>query len=626
LLLFAVVTAAVFRFWQLGGLPPGLYRDEALNGLDALDVLAGKRAIYFPANNGREPTYIYLTALSILLFGRTATAVRLAAAIVGTLTTWVTFQLAKSWFGRGVGLLSAWLWAVTLWPVHLSRIGLRPILMAPWLACLFWLGTIAYRRQRKLLWLLTGLVFGAGFYTYLAFRLTPVLLLSLFLYLLLTGRRQALWPGVLWFGVGAAITLLPLANLVRQQPDLLLGRTGQVSVFNPDVNHGDWVGALGQSLIRAAGMFLWRGDTILRHNPEGRPVFDLFMALPFVAGVVWSFWHWRRKAAAMLLLWLAIMLIPTILAEDAPHFLRAAGLLPAVLLFPALGLGQLWNWQRLPTLGRKLLVIALIGASTMTTVFAYLDYGRQPEVAYLFETSAAEMAQRIRDDGPQTDTFIDERFWNTLPSIPFLVGTQPVTLFAPEVGLPRSPGPRSAIYAWPYGPLDFVPQALTPPALIFAQDGGLAREDLDETASPLYIKYTSETLPDLPETAVNFGDQLLLWQVEVGRLADTDLLVDLYWGTASEVQQELAVFVHVTDAAGVLVGQADAAAAAGRWPRQWWQPGLLVRDRHEISLPEPYDATRHRLQIGVYDAYTRVRLPVLNREGEPVGDAWFYEG
>ena len=88
--------AAGLRFWQLGDIPSGLYRDEATNGLDAVDVLNGQRQgqtpLYFEANNGREPAYIYLAAASIGIVGQTPLAVRLAAAVIGTLTTWFTFK------------------------------------------------------------------------------------------------------------------------------------------------------------------------------------------------------------------------------------------------------------------------------------------------------------------------------------------------------------------------------------------------------------------------------------------------------------------------------------------------------------------------------------------------------
>ncbi|MEJ2748415.1 MAG: glycosyltransferase family 39 protein, partial [Anaerolineae bacterium] len=359
MLLFLLILAAILRFWQLGKLPPGLYRDEAFNGLDALRVLNGQHAIFFPANNGREPAYIYLTALFVGLLGRSALAVRLGAAVTGTLTTLLVYKLAQTWYGRIPAFFAAFTWAVTLWPIHLSRIGLRPILLAPLLAATLWLGTLAYRQQKSWLWLLAGLVYGAAYYTYLAVRFTPVLLLALAVYLMWRGRWRRLWPGVVWFGLGTAVALTPFAILTLQQPDILLGRTGQVSILNTAVNGGHLWSTLWQQTGRALGMFLWRGDTILRHNPAGRPVFDWFMALPFLVGLGWCVKNWRRPAAMALLLWTAVMLGPTILAADTPHFLRASGLLPGVVILPAIGLAQIWQWPRLPQRGRQAAAIFL---------------------------------------------------------------------------------------------------------------------------------------------------------------------------------------------------------------------------------------------------------------------------
>ena len=45
-----------------------------------------------------------------------------------------------------------------------------------------------------------------------------------------------------------------------------------------------------------------------------------------------------RLASLFVLIWLPVMLLPTILAEDSPHFLRAVGVLPVALVVPAIGL------------------------------------------------------------------------------------------------------------------------------------------------------------------------------------------------------------------------------------------------------------------------------------------------
>ena len=55
-----MLLAGVLRLYELGSWPPGLYHDEAYYGLDALRVIGGERPLYFAANNGREPFFIYL--------------------------------------------------------------------------------------------------------------------------------------------------------------------------------------------------------------------------------------------------------------------------------------------------------------------------------------------------------------------------------------------------------------------------------------------------------------------------------------------------------------------------------------------------------------------------------------
>ncbi|MGB4870682.1 MAG: glycosyltransferase family 39 protein [Candidatus Promineifilaceae bacterium] len=624
LLLLIVGTAVFLRFYQLGAQPPGLYRDEAYNGLDALAVLDGRHPLFFPANNGREPAYIYLTAAAIALLGRSATAVRLTAAVVGSLTTLAVYLLGREWFGRRVGWLTAWLWAVTVWSIHLSRIGLRVVLMVPLLALAFWLGTLAYRRQRPWLWLAAGLVYGAGFYTYLAMRFTPLVLLALLLYLLWQKRAARLWPGVVWFALGTAVALLPLALLFFQDPALILGRAGQVSILNPAINGGDLWGTLARQVGRALGLFIWRGDGILRHNPANRPVFDWLLAGPFLLGAAWCVRHWRRPAAMAVLLWVLMMLGPTILAEDTPHFLRAAGVLPAALLLPALGLDWLWNWARLPRLARQGLVIGLLAASLLVSVRDYVNYLRQPDVAFLFETAVTDMAAQINAEPAETAVFVDgERYWQKYPTLPFLVDAARVQLFTAAAGLPPLPE-TAVIYAWPYDGLTAVGQAIHPPALVTADWGALARGDLEPEAYPLYARYSVQPPPDWP-TQATFGDSLALRHVDVETLPSGELQVDLFWEGETAVSPTLTAFVHIVGADG-LIAQSDGRPGAGLWPADWWQAGLLLRDRRRIALPEGAASAPYDIQIGLYDAATTARLPVKNGAGEAVGDVFVWPG
>ncbi len=626
LLLLAVGTAVFLRVYNLASWPPGLYRDEAFNGLDALRVLAGEPAIFFTANNGREPLYITLTALSVALFGRTVLAVRLAAAVVGSLSTLLVYKLGQSWFGRRVGLLAAWLWAITLWPVHLSRLGLRTILLPAVLALAFWLGTEAYRRNQPRWWLAAGVAYGLGFYTYLAIRFTPLLLLALAAFLLWQGRRARLRRGVGWFVLGTAVTLLPLAIFYLQNPDLLLGRADQVSILNSAINHGDFWGTLWRHTWQSLGLFFWRGDTILRHNPAGRPLFDWLMAVPFVLGVIWCLHHWRRPAAAAVLLWTTIMLGVTILAEDAPHFLRAVGILPAAIFLPALGLAWLWRWSQLPQIMRGGLVAVLIAGSLLLTARDYVNYSKQSDTKLLFEATATELAEQLNKEAGGTAVYLDRWFWDEAtqkgwPSIPFLADLEDVIFYRPENGLPpAAPGQPISLYAWPFGDLAFVPRLLADAEVVMVRNGRLARGDLEPEPYPLYVRYASSAAAGL-EQPVNFGDAFLLQSWAITLLNEQTVQVDLIWQKTNDALPSQIAFLHLLNS-DTLLTQADAPPGGVYWFPHWWRPEQAVHEQRILTLPEPFDATIHTIRVGLYDPATLDRLPVIGDNGTVLGDGW----
>lgn len=619
LLFLIVLLAAMLRFWHIGSWPPGLYRDEAINGLDALAVLNGYHPIFFPANNGREPAFIYLAAFFIKWLGPTALAVRIGTAVTGTLTTIPTYLLTRRWFGKQTALLTATLWAITLWPVHLSRIGLRVVLLVPMLALTFWLGTEAYTRQKKWLWAVAGLVYGLTLYTYLAARLTPALLGTAAIYLWLTGRRSWL-RGSVWFALAAAVTLSPLLIAGWHNPAILLGRTGQVSILNPAVNDGRLLPTLFRQTTAALGMFLWQGDDILRHNPAGRPLFDWLMAVPFLVGTWWTVRHWRRPAAGLTLLWVGSMLGATIFAEDTPHFLRAAGILPAVLILPAIGLHQIATSRHLADWLRPGLVLGLLAGSLLLTVRDYTDYVKQPDTAYLFEAGARQLAEQINWETavlPDTAVYLDKRYIEGWPSIPFLLTNPHVTTYTPKTGVPAING-RAQIYAWPYDTLAFIPPALPPTATIYVESGPLARGDLEPEPYPLYTRYLVQPGITLPPTA-RIGDTFWLYAASAAA-ADGVVQVDVVWGAETAVDPTLTAFVQLIGPNG-LAAQADAPPGQGLWLPEWWRPGLLVHERRTLPLPSSWKQDDYAIIIGVYDA-SITRLPVTAVDGTPSGEYW----
>ena len=121
LLLLILAIAGFLRLYRLSTVPPGLYRDEAMDGSNALEVLeTGRFQAFYPEDNGREGLYVNVAAVFVRFLGNEAWVLRLPAAIFGILTVWGVYLLAAELVSVPVGLLSAFFLATSFWHVVLS--------------------------------------------------------------------------------------------------------------------------------------------------------------------------------------------------------------------------------------------------------------------------------------------------------------------------------------------------------------------------------------------------------------------------------------------------------------------------------------------------------------------------
>ncbi|MBC8249070.1 MAG: glycosyltransferase family 39 protein, partial [Anaerolineales bacterium] len=379
LLLVILLVALFLRVYGLGDIPPGLHYDEAANAILASDIAHGEaRPLFIEAYTGKEVLFFYLAGAFMRLLGASVFSLRLTSALIGTLTVFITYQLAREMFAhqgakasRWLALIGATLLATSYGHVTLSRYGFRaisqPLLQALTLWCL-WRGL----RRGNARWLvLSGLFCGTTAYTYLASRVFPAVLLLVFLSLLIFDKYhlKRRLSQIAVFAVPAVVVFAPLGFYFLTHPQAFSVRTGQLSLFNPELNQGDVLGTFWRAARLALGMISLRGEPLWRFNIPGKPVFSWPLSVLLLLGLALSLIRLvrgrnelERTFHFLMLVWLPVMLLPSILAvKELPSALRSVGLIPLLFLLPAQGLWKTTHWLAgLIPIGVKLRVVSCL--------------------------------------------------------------------------------------------------------------------------------------------------------------------------------------------------------------------------------------------------------------------------
>jgi hypothetical protein len=121
-------------------------------------------------------------------------------------------------------------------------------------------------------------------------------------------------------------------------------------------------------------------------------------------------------------------------------------------------------------------------------------------------------------------------------------------------------------------------------------------------------------------TEVEFGERIMLLGYDREMLAG-ELQLTFYWQAERSLDQNWTVFVHLLDEGGTLRSQHDGQPRAGHYPTSVWDPGEVVDDPHRLMLPTDLADGKYQVIVGLYSVESGERLPVLDSEGNPVGDS-----
>ncbi|MFC1700543.1 ArnT family glycosyltransferase [Patescibacteria group bacterium] len=417
LLLLIMLLGGIFRFGNLERTPPGLYPDEAINGMDAIQTLeTGQWKVFYPENNGREGLFIWMIALNFNIFGISVWSLRFTSAIIGFLTILGLFLMAKELFNEKIALLSSFFLAVSFWHTNFSRIGFRAILV-PFLMCFSFYFLFKGIKSKKLIYfIIAGIFYGLGFYTYIAFR-ASILLLGMLLLIKMWNYwkenksskwslkknyiKDGWWKWDVFFIV-ILIVVIPLCLHFYKVPQDFMGRANNVSVFNSEQPFK----ALAISTAKTAIMFNFIGDWNWRHNYSGAPMLAWTVGILFLIGLILIIrkiisdgWKMLSPVILITILWFAIMLLPAIFTiEGIPHALRTISIIPVVYIFAALGFA--WMSDKLFKNVNKKLAVIFMATILIHPVYAnfnqyFCRWANDPDVAGAFEQNLVDIGNYL---------------------------------------------------------------------------------------------------------------------------------------------------------------------------------------------------------------------------------------
>lgn len=668
-ILFVLLIAWGVRAALLEQAPGGIQHDEVSEAVHAFDVLAGRFQLYYYVDGfgPREPMMANLQAPFLAVIGQNLWGLRLLSAISGVLTVALTYALGRRFFARNVALLAAGLIATAFWPLVMSVLALRGVLVPPLAALAIYLLWRGMEKSASIrLTVAAGIAGMAAVYAYLAGWMLPLIGVAFLLSTLLfdwarinrNGEPNRIGRQVLAWTLTCGLLAAPLvyANATSAAAD----RLRQLSPLLARAQAGDFTPLL-QNILDVLGSFSVRGDQFGLYNIPNQPILPVAFALFFYIGAGVSLWRWRQPAYRLLLLWLLIGFLPAALAVGGPNHLRSVVSLPPTYLLVALGATTtflaLWEkarWEKalwgrtLPTLASAVLAgLLLWGVQSQLTDFM-INWRENADTRYFFRTSLVETVRRLPSEQ------------RSCISTPYLHDWSPLIaeyLVDPaNVDICWFYGKRGLVFPAGSGPIDwYIPAAISPDSYLADQENAelapalqaLLQPTVGESVerfsdgTPIFTQYTAAERRQVrevvstrvPPTVYGWGPGVNAseWRSGEARLgaglalagtqvltpsgADEPLRVLLLWKIVEDhrINEPFSIFVQLLTANAEYVAGDDHLDYAVNS----WRAGDLFVQLHQIDLPPDLSPGSYYLQTGLYNWQSGERSPLLV-DGQPM--------
>jgi 4-amino-4-deoxy-L-arabinose transferase-like glycosyltransferase len=431
-LVLALLTGAVFRLYKAGEIPYGTAMvDETRLMNHSRMLMTGLRQSFAVAPGAIADGAIpfYFQALSMKVFGQSLRGFRMSGMLIGILIIYVLYRLGKEKESAWLGLAAALFWAMSLWPVTISRaqyLIVDTYLMV--LVCMY-LFVRAINKDSGMLFAAAGLFWGFSLNVYTAAQVVLALLpwFAFLVWILQPSRRGAIVRGWVPLLAGFLIGMAPLLLWSMTDPALAF-RTYFGNLFSPHTAGvlGPPMGFFG-TLEEVIHRGLYQFPKVVRlyttvgvaanpwYFPPDYPAVQPAMFYLFLVGASICMARFRNPFYSFLLYWWLAGLLPAMVSDPShlPNDRREMMSMPPMLIMSSVGLlGSVDLLTRIFGGTPRKILLALLGLG----FFAWLapvswhDYfirnQRDPALLKWQEAPTATFAKAVFDEDARSPVVV----------------------------------------------------------------------------------------------------------------------------------------------------------------------------------------------------------------------------
>lgn len=402
LLLISLLILSLFlRTVQLDTNPAGFFRDEADKGYTSFCLIqtgqdqTGKPYPLFVRSLQvtTSALYQYVDIPFILLFGLNEFAVRLPAAIAGTLSVLAVYLIARAWWNPSAALWAGLFVCLSPWSLLLSRWANQSILLTVSIPfAVYFFSRMKNQVYPNLLHtIFSSSCFLVALYTYAPARLfVPVFAgLAWIASLVFVYQQRNSWKPFMFSAIAFwcvfAIGSVPLAYHLMYESAESGARFSNITIMR------------GQPLIEitqewlhnyflhlSPGFLFVYGDENLRHNTAVFGQLQWYLLPLLLLGFYRSI-RIRRHVDCILLVWfLCFPIAAAMTSESIPHALRSVFAVPVAQLIAAYGMMEFYDLSNTYTkmishkLRNALMVIWVSSVILLSGIYLYDLFVRYP--------------------------------------------------------------------------------------------------------------------------------------------------------------------------------------------------------------------------------------------------------